>query len=160
MNILILVLYFVLLISFIIFCFCFRKKIISKAVNSNKYTVLNRNYILWVLIIIINIALFVGVIGIFITEENILYMALDIFVTMLVNFLLIYLLILYPTLGSIVYVSNCEVPKIYLIYKSESMEFDASRTHFERKKNRTNVYYKDALVLSTKQRIKDIKSIK
>lgn len=159
MNIFILVLYFVLLILFTVFCFIFRRKMISSSVKSKNYLVLNKNYLLAILIIIINIALFVGVIGVFITENNILFMSLDIFVTMLVNFLLIYFLILYPTLGAIVYVPGNEA-KLYLLYKSETMEFEFSRIHFERKKNKTNMYYKDSLVLSTKQKIKDIKSIK
>lgn len=160
MKILILILYFVFLILFTIFCIISEKKTFSKVLNSKTYTILNKRYFLFSLIIIINIALIVGIVGVFLTEENVLYMALDTFVTMLVNFLLIYLLILYPIMGAIVYVPNAEKSKIYLVYKSQTMEFEYSRIHFERKKHKTLMYYKDSLVLSTNQRIKNIRSIK
>ena len=160
MKILILILFFIFLILFTILCIISEKKTFSKVLNSKTYKILNKKYFLSTLIIIINIALIVGIIGVFLTEENILYMVLDTFVTMLVNFLLIYLLILYPIMGAIVYVPNGEKSKIYLVYKSQTMEFEYSRIHFERKKNKTLMYYKDSLVLSTNQRIKNIRSIK
>ncbi len=157
MKIFILILYFVLILCFIIFCLKLRKKIISKAVKVNNYTVLNKRYCLRVFLIILNVALAIGVIGVFISEDNLLFMSLDILVTMFVNFVLLYLLFLYPIMGSLIYVNNGDDSKVYLVYKGDAMEFEYIRVHFERKKHKTLMYYKDSLVLTTNQSIKNIK---
>lgn len=149
MKILIIVLYFIFLILFSIFLIILRKKKISKLIEQKEYNVLNKRYLLQTVFGIINLLLLVGIIGVFITEENILYLLMDVVVTMCVNFLLIYIMILYPIQSSFIYTSLNN--KLYLIYKGQVLEFDYSRIHFEKKKNLTLMYYKDSLVISTKQ---------
>ncbi len=155
MKIFILILYFILIISCICLCFYAKKKMISKMVKSNDFIILNHRFVFLANCLLLNIALVVGVIGIFVTEENILYYCLDILVTMLVNFLLIYLMILYPVYGSLVLVSSTNT--LYYVCRSNFMEFDYDRIHFERKKHKTLMYYKDELVITTKQNIKKVK---
>ena len=144
-NIVVLTIFLILFIISLMLATIFRKKKITKLINSNKYFILNKRYVLRMIFSLINIALVVGVVGLAITETNVWYLIVDVVLVIAVNIILTCIIQIY-TINEIFIYSDS---KIYLYYRYKLLTFDYERVHFQKKGFKTLMYYKSDLVIST-----------
>lgn len=146
-KITILVLYLILLIISTCFITYRRYKKVSNNVNSKNYEILNHDYFIRIVLLVLNVLLVILTINLIFVETCSIYLVISVILSFLVSVFLIILIQLYTLLFLIVYSDD----KIYLFLNGELAVFDRDRVHFSRKNKHTLMYYKDDLVFDTKK---------
>ncbi|MCR5786482.1 MAG: hypothetical protein K6G28_02115 [Acholeplasmatales bacterium] len=149
MNYILLTIYLVFLLSLFVIITVYRTSKISQIAKGSKRKLLNKKYLNRFILCNIVIALTVGCVVIIFTEDNLLFKIVDVFITLFIQILLLSLAQIYTLSMSLIY--NYE--KIFLYYKSQIVEFEKENIRFVKENSHTLMFYKDDLVVNTKQRI-------